>query len=187
MAQTTLQERVDRLEIALERLSGEVEETSRSVRQLSLEMRLFKEEMNKRWGDLANRLGTLVEDIVAPALPQVIKRRLGLELDDIMIRRKRRKGELREEFDVIGIAGDVIFVAEVKSQFKADHVDRFSEKLRRFRELFPEYEDKRLIGVIASLYLDEGVIRYATAKGYYAMGMKGDYMDFLNAEELSAG
>ena len=194
MAQTALQERVDRLEIALERLSGEVEETSRSVRQLSLEMRLFKDEMsefkdemNKRWGDLANRLGTLVEDIVAPALPQVIKRRLGLELDDIMIRRKRRKGELREEFDVIGIAGDVIFVAEVKSQFKADHVDRFSEKLRRFRELFPEYEDKRLIGVIASLYLDEGVIRYATAKGYYAMGMKGDYMDFLNAEELSAG
>ena len=61
MAQTALEGRVGRLEIALERLSGEVEETSRSVRQLSMEMRLFKDEMsdfkdemNRRWG-----LGTL--------------------------------------------------------------------------------------------------------------------------------
>lgn len=154
------------------------------MRDFKDEMRAFKGEMNKRWGDLANRLGTLVEDIVAPALPEVVKRRFNLELEDMMVRRKRRRGELREEFDVIGVVEDKLFVVEVKSQYKTEYVDQFSEKLTRFRALFPEYEDRRLIGVVASLYLDEGVVRYATAKGYYAMGMKGDYMDFLNVEEL---
>ena len=44
------------------------------------EMRAFKEEgreqnreMNRRWGELANKMGTLVEDLVIPSLPRIIK------------------------------------------------------------------------------------------------------------------
>lgn len=191
MPELAVEKRVDRLEIALENLASQVAETSRSVNQLSVEMRAFKNEMrdfknemNKRWGDLANRLGTLVEDIVAPAFPDVIKRRFNLEIEDMMVRRKRRRRELREEFDLIAVVSEKVFVVDVKSQYKSEYVDRFSQKLDRFNRLFPEYGEERIVGVIASLYLDESVVRYATAKGYYAMGMKGDYMDFLNAEEI---
>lgn len=192
MPETAVERRVDRLEIALEQLTSQVSETSRSVNQLSVEMRAFKDEMrafkdgmNKRWGDLANRLGTLVEDIVAPAFPDVIKRHFGSEIEDMMVRRKRRKGALREEFDLIAAVKEDVFVVDVKSQYKSEYVDTFSQKLDRFKGLFPEYGGKGIVGVIASLYLDESVIRYATARGYYAMGMKGDYMDFLNVEEVS--
>lgn len=184
MSELAVNRRVDRLEIVLEQLAVQVNETSRSVNQLSVEMRDFKNEMNKRWGDLANRLGTLVEDIVAPAFPDVIKKRFNLGIEDMMVRRERRKGEQREEFDLIAVMGEMVFVVEVKSQYKSEYVDRFFQKLDRFKELFPEYEGKQIVGVVASLYLDESVIRYATTKGYYAMGMKGDYMDFLNAEEI---
>ena len=202
MPEVEVEKRFDRLEIALEHLASQVDETSRSVNQLSVEMRIFKEEMqtsndemriemrtfknemNRRWGELANRLGTLVEDIVAPAFPDVIKRRFNLEIEDMMVRRKRRKKELRGEFDLIAVVGENVFVVDVKSQYKSDYVDRFSQKLDRFKGLFPEYKEKRIVGVIASLYLDESVIRYATKKGYYAMGMKGDYMDLLNVEEI---
>ena len=194
MPEVAVEKRVDRLEMALEDLASQVFETSRSVNQLSVEMsnfknemRDFKNEMNKRWGDLANRLGTLVEDIVAPAFPDIIKRRLNVEVEDMMVRRKRRKGGFREEFDLIALVAEKVFVVDVKSQYKSEHVDRLSQKLNRFKNLFPEYGNKRIVGVIASLYLDESVIRYATTKGYYAMGMKGDYMDFLNAEEIIQG
>lgn len=51
------------------------------------EMRMFKEEMqtfreetrndrremNKRWGELAASLGTLVKDVVAPSVPRVLR------------------------------------------------------------------------------------------------------------------
>ena len=114
----------------------------------------------------------------------LIKRIFDVEIDDMMVRRKRRKRELRKEFDIIAVVNDMVFVVEVKNQYKAKDVDSFSQKLVRFERLFSEYKDKRIIGVIASLNLDEGVIRYATRKEYYAMGMKGNYMDFLNAEEV---
>ncbi len=198
MSQVAVERRVDRLEVALEQLAQQVdktsrtvEETSRTVRQLSIEMqdfkdemRMFKNEMNKRWGDLANRLGTLVEDIVAPALPEVLKRIFGVEVDDMMVRRKRRKRNVQEEFDVIAVVGEMVFVVDVKSQYQAEYLDKFSQKLGRFEGIFPEYKGKRIVGVIASLYLDKSVIRYATKNHCYAMGMKGDYMDFLNAEEI---
>lgn len=179
-----LARRVDETECQVDRTSRAVEQFSIDMREFKVEMQASKKEMNKRWGDLARKFGTIVEDIVAPALPDVIKRRFDMEIDDMMVRRKRRKGERREEFDIIADVGEMVFVVEVKSQYKAGDIDSFSQKLGRFEGLFPEYKDKRIIGVIASLYLDEGVIRYATRKEYYAMGMKGDYMDFLNAEEI---
>ena len=53
------------------------------------EMRAFKEEgreqnreMNRRWGELANKLGTLVEDLVAPSLPRIISEVLNQEVID---------------------------------------------------------------------------------------------------------
>lgn len=168
----------------VDKTERQVDRTSRAVEQLSIDTQKWKSEMNKRWGDLARKFGTIVEDVVAPALPDLIKRIFDMEIDDMMVRRKRRKGERREEFDIIADVGEMVFVVEVKSQYKAGDIDDFSQKLVRFEGLFPEYKEKRIIGVIASLYLDEGVIRYATRKEYYAMGMKGDYMDFLNAEEI---
>jgi len=29
--------------------------------------------MNKRWGELANKMGTVVEDIVAPSIPRLAR------------------------------------------------------------------------------------------------------------------
>ncbi len=187
---------VNQLSIEMQEFKNEMRHEMRVFRnEMRYEMRVFKDEMqterrafqremNKRWGDLANRLGTLIEDIVAPAFPDVIKRRFSMEIEDMMVRRRRRQGELRDEFDLIADVGENVFVVEVKSRYRSKDVDTFSQKLDRFNRLFPEYKDKRIVGVIASLYLDESVIRYATNKRYYAMGMKGDYMDFLNAQEI---
>ena len=39
----------------------------------------FKKELNKKWGELANKMGTIVEDIVAPGLKGVGARYFGIE------------------------------------------------------------------------------------------------------------
>jgi chromosome segregation ATPase len=152
--------------------------------EVRAEMREFKQEMNRRWGDLADRLGTLVEDIVAPAVPDVIERHFEREVDFIAVRLRRKREELRGEYDVVATAGDMLFVVEVKSRFGLEQVQQFQEKLDRFRGLFPEYAEKRIMGIIASLRLEDEVVQEATHRGFYAMAMKGEYMDLLNAEEL---
>ncbi len=47
--------------------------------------------MNKRWGDLADKMGTLVEDIVAPNMPGVQREFFGLVEPGLMAVRVRRR------------------------------------------------------------------------------------------------
>ena len=43
------------------------------------EMRQWRVQAQKQWGEIANRLGSFVEDIVAPNIPRIGKELLGIE------------------------------------------------------------------------------------------------------------
>ena len=73
----TVAQRVDRLEQVMIELAEQSKITQREVARLSIEMREFKKEMNKRWGELANKMGTLVEDIVAPNISGIAREYFG--------------------------------------------------------------------------------------------------------------
>ena len=78
-------EKLSFLEEILQRAAYYQLQTNISIERLSREMREFKNEMgeykdwpkrqiitmNRQWGDLANKLGTFVEDIVAPIFPKL--------------------------------------------------------------------------------------------------------------------
>jgi hypothetical protein len=158
------------------------------------EMRAFKDEMreevkriNKQWGELANRLGTLVEDIVLPAVRPVIRKYFKCEPELLMANVKRKKGEKREEFDVIAVCENETFLIEVKSKLKPEHAELIKRKAESFKELFPEYSKGKLNLILASLNVDEGVVRALTKEGIYVMAYREwEYFDILNFEEVRA-
>lgn len=159
--------------------------------QKEKEMQEFRErmekqikEMNKKWGDLVNKWGTMVEDIIVPGIPFALERRFGLKVKDISpYRTKRLDGEERE-YDALVIAGDYIFVFFVKSKFRSQHFEEVKEALEEFFKFFPEYKDLKLIPVIAAFNFDKGTVNTATKKGILALQMSGDYLDFVNADKI---
>ncbi len=46
------------------------------MRDFKNEVRRDPKEMNKKWGELASKMGTLVEDIIAPAVRPVMEKYL---------------------------------------------------------------------------------------------------------------
>jgi hypothetical protein len=51
-------------------------------------------------------------------------------------------------------------------------------------EFFPEYAERHFIGAIASLYVDESVVRHGQNQGLLVLGL-GDYMmEVLNEPEF---
>jgi chromosome segregation ATPase len=65
----------DRLESQMDRLEEDTIEFKKEMREFKDEMREFKDEMsnfkresNKQWGALANKMGTIDEDLIAPLL-----------------------------------------------------------------------------------------------------------------------
>ena len=209
-----LEERVSTLEDLVAELmrvsiqtQQEVAQTSRELREFKEEMRAFKNEMlafkeemrafkerieafviemRKEWGELANKMGTMAEDLVAPSVPRILRTVIGCpedRVDSVAVRvRRRRPGtDYMREFDVVAACGDYVLINETKSRLEARDIREFVERLPEVREFFPEYADKKIIGAIASLYVDESLVRFGEKQGLIVLGFGEDVMDVLNS------
>lgn len=181
-----------RTEMSLNRLSEEMREFKDEMREFKDEMTAFKEEsirdrrqMNKQWGELANRLGTLVEDIVAPNLPRIVLELFGCGRPDLFaVRVVRRFGAETREYDAMVVCDTLVLINETKSRLLDAHVDSILDTLGEFPSVYPEYADRRIIGILATLYPEESVIRRASRKGVLVMGMGDDTMQVFNPEAV---
>jgi hypothetical protein len=184
---------VQRTEAQAQRTEAQVERTSRELAEFKVENRAFiaemradRKEMRREWGELANRLGTMAEDLVAPSVPRVLRTVLGIsdtEPDQAVrvFRRSTMDRSLRREFDVVATCGDYMLINETKSKLRFEDITKFVTVLGSVRDFFPEHADKRVIGAIASLYVDDSIVRAGEAAGLVVLGFGEDVMDVLNS------
>ncbi len=203
-----IEARVINLEKMMSQLIQTVEQTSREMREFKDEMREFKDEMrdfkdemrdfkdetrriqremNKKWGELSNKMGTMAEDLVAPSIPRIFSEALGCERQDIdsAVRVKRNHQGVSREFDVVAVCGDYVLVNETKSRLTPDAIANFVQNtLPVVKTFFPEYADKKVVGAIASLYVDKSLVRYGENLGVIVLGFGEDVMEVLNSPDF---
>ncbi|GAB6275005.1 MAG: hypothetical protein STSR0004_18700 [Peptococcaceae bacterium] len=159
--------------------------TEMDIKRRSEEMREFKNTMDKRWGDLARKMGTLVEDIFIPSFDPMIEKYFGLTLKDIMPRRKVRKNEETLELDILAYAGEKAFVVEVKSSpDRVEYVHDFLEKLKTLPDFIPEIKKYQVIPIYAALNMEKSTINLLTKNHIYALIVKGDILEIVNFQEI---
>ncbi|RMG00782.1 MAG: hypothetical protein D6726_10775, partial [Nitrospirae bacterium] len=164
------------------------------------EMREFKEKMdklwerqdeenrrkNKEWSNLAKKMGTIVEDLIAPALRPVLKKYFNCEVTMEGQRMFRRKRGEDFEIDAIAACSGKVFMIEVRATPRSNDIKEILGKSERFFEFFPEYKKKELIVIFGSITFPENIIKHATRKGVYVMGWREwEYMDILNFDEIN--
>lgn len=157
------------------------------------EMKEFKEEMreetrkkNKEWSNLAKKMGTIVEDLIAPALRPVLKKYFNCDVNLEGQRLFRRMDGETYEVDAIAACDDKVFMIEVRSTPRDRDIDEIKEKAERFFYFFPEFRDRSLILIFGSITFPENIIRYATRSGIYVMGWREwEYMDILNFDKIN--
>ncbi len=192
------------LEKSMEEFKDEMKEFKDEMQEFKDEMRAFKSEMqefkdkvdrilddmNKRWGELANKMGTVVEDIIVPAMQEIAKKYFGCDEIDMMadrIVKKHYKDKSKiKEFDALVICGDKVLLNETKVTPRIPSIKKFIEFVRsgEFFEYFPEYRGKKIIPIISALNMSKDVVKYLTKEGIYAMTMNGRYMDIVNFNEI---
>jgi predicted RNase H-like nuclease (RuvC/YqgF family) len=150
-------------------------------------MEADRKEINKQWAYLAKKMGTLDEDLVAPAVRPVLAKYFDCEPLSRSIRNLRRIDGDTFEIDVLASCKDRVFMIEVKSSPKTDHIEEILEKATLFKRFFPEYENKEVIPIFAGITFPENVVKYATRKDLYVMEYKEwEYMDIINFEEVKS-
>ena len=203
MAIATMESRVSSLEALMAELTSNVNRLSIEMREFKDEMREFKDEMseykewsrnqiktmNRQWGDLANKMGTLAEDLVAPSVPRILRDYVGcpesgVEFMTVRFRGKKPTGEM-QEFDVLAGCGNTLLINETKTTLRPNDVDGFIAVLTRAREFVPEYAGRRILGVLASFYIDPTLTRYGERQGLIMLGATDGIMEVRNSPEFS--
>jgi hypothetical protein len=183
----SVEERMDRLESVLTTFIRHTDETI-------AEMRQWRVQSQKQWGEIAQKMGTFVEDIVAPNIPHLARTVFGLggQGDEMLSAPRVRVWHPTDpsrvrEFDYIYATRRGWIVVESRNSPKLHDIDQFRELLGEVHEYFPQYAAFPLRPIFASLSVPEHVVKYCTRHGIYALGMGPESMQLLNLAELPIG
>jgi len=160
-------------------------EADRRLEETRREMRESSKASDRRWGKLANKMGTLAEDIVAPGIPAILRTVFGSEVQpELTVRAKRRHqndpGRMRE-FDVTANSGDLFLLSETRSRLTPEDVRELVAFLPEARAFLPEAVGKRLVGAVASFYVDPSLVAAGERHGLLVLGLSTGLMEILNS------
>ncbi len=186
-----------RTEKSLDRLSETQRRTEEALRELKEAQKKTEETLresealwNKRWGELARKMGTMAEDILIPGFPKITDA-LGFEVTEMAARVRIGPRDRWKEYDAVVWAEkdgeEVVFVAEVKSKLRAEDFNDFRSKLEFFAEHAKRAKGRRIIPVMATFNPEPDLVNLATKRKVLLVGMSGAYVEALNPEVVSNG
>ncbi len=145
------------------------------------------QELRTMIGQLGNRLGDFVEEMVRPAVVRLFRER-GFDVRQVLreITAYDDQGQFVMEVDLLAVNTNTAFAVECKSRCSADDVSEHLDRLSNFKSCFPRYRDVQLFGAIAAMVMPDAVARYAYRKGLYVLAQSGDTIVIRNDDQFRA-
>ena len=154
-------------------------ETDKRMRETDRKL----QETTKNVDSLTGKWGKFVEGLVAPAAERLFRER-GIRVDRVYQRARARKNGEGMEIDVLAVDGEHAVLIEVKSTLGIDDVREHIDRLGKFKRFFPEYADRKAVGAVAGIVIDEGVDRFAYKNGLFVIAQSGDTVRVLNDDKF---
>jgi len=175
---------------ALTALSDKTEYSFSQVDKALTELSQQVKETTKQMGEQSRRMGTLVEDIVAPDMLRILRQVANIpeEVEGIInVRHKEFYGgkDLNGhphmlELDAIARCGDYALINETKTTLRPEDVKDFVVRLAIVRDYFPQLVGKKIIGAVSSLWIDESLRKQATRQGLLVLALGEGMLQLQN-------
>ena len=162
-----------------EEVTKQQEETNKQIERTSIKV----EQLNETVNALTGKWGRFVEGLVAPGAVRMFNEK-GIEVHQTYQRIDAQKNGDTMEIDVLVVNDEYAIAISVKSTLSVDDVDSHIECLTNFREFFPYLADKKLLGAVAGIVIDEGAGKYAYRKGLFVIAQSGETVNILNDEKF---
>jgi len=147
-----------------------------------VELKKRNKELHEEIGGIGKSNGAFAEEFFYRGLKKSM--RLGdiqFHTIDRGIQRYRKKVNQRAEYDIILINKDTIVIVEVKYRLTKKKVIKFyNNSLKKFKKLFPMYEDFKIFGAVAFLSDLENASDVAKDYGLYVLGQAGNNVKIIN-------
>ncbi len=157
-------------------LSASQKETDRQMKETDRRLRKLDDLFTGQWGKL-------MEALVKGDLVELLNTR-GIQVNGIAKEHERRWNGKQYEFDIIAINGDEVVVVEVKTTLKLKDLEKFTEKLKVFKQILPEYRDRTVYGAVAYLKANEGTEGNSENRGLFVIRATGSSASIINAKNF---
>jgi len=127
------------------RLDKRFEETDRQLKELG-----------KQIGGLGRKFGIFTEGMAFPSMRRILREKFNMEYFSPNVE-VHKNGETME-IDLLSYANENIkevYIVEIKSRLKEEHIQEMLRDLKRFPRFFPEHRDKALYGIIAAVHVSQ--------------------------------
>jgi len=106
---------------------------------------------------------------------------VGQEPDRVAIRVKQRGPDGQpKEFDAYAVTEDLVFLNSTKATLRSADVDAFIAEIATLHDYLPEYRDLRLVGILATLAVEESVLSYAEKQVFLVFAVGDEIMEVKN-------
>ena len=161
-AQRRTEERLNQLAVRVDQLAEAQRRTEKEIEKLTKGLESLKKEV----GGLAHTVGYRLEDEAIKALPELLKRDIGIE---IIGRLKRDYIEITPgKYIEVNIWGtgringeEYVVIGEARSQLKKSDIDDFIKKVNAIKKYIP----KEQVKILVTYQTSPLVRRYAEEKG----------------------
>lgn len=144
-----------------------------------------RRDFNKRMAELSDSMGTLVEDMVAPNGERIAGQIFPDDPVQFELQRlRRRKGGESMELDLVVVGSRHAMVVEAKRTIRPEDPDAFLEKLKRFKEFFPEYSAHQIIPVMASINIEPSIISNLNTRKVYGLAFGDETFELINLHQF---
>ena len=158
------------------------QKTEAAIASFTKETKVSQKQLRRELGGIGRTQGEIAEDLFGRSLiPLMIKREIVLEQ---VAQRLKKPGT--KEYDVVGLNSTKVVLLEVKTKLRQQDVEDFlNEKLAAFRQDFPKYSDRDIIGAVGALVVKKEVSDYATSNGLYVFAQNGeDNAEIVNSPDF---
>jgi hypothetical protein len=135
-------------------------ETSALMNQYTLERTASRKDLDARFKEtnriisgIGEKFGSFTEGLAYPSLRKILQKNYGIDNTSANVLKRFPNGT-EIELDAFGYTNGSVnnaVVVEVKSHLRSEHIYKFTELLKNFKTSFPEYKEKHLFGIIATV------------------------------------
>ncbi len=162
-------------------------EIAKAQKETDRQLKESQKDTNQRIAQLnelfTGQWGKLMEAFVKGDLVKLLQER-NIDVNDICSNREKTFEGQKYEFDIIAINGKETVAVEVKTTLRLKDLTYFLKKLKTFKKMFPEYEDKKIYGAMAFIKVNEGADRRAEKDGLFVIQAVGDSGSIINAKHF---
>ncbi|WP_006788860.1 hypothetical protein [Thiorhodospira sibirica] len=152
------------------------QETERLIKESAKETERLIKQLSKNLGDIGNRLGEFVEQMVAPAVVRVFRDQ-GIEVHAVYPNISAKRNGVELEIDLLVVNDGALIGVECKSKLVEAHIDAHLERLSNLKRVLPIYKDHQVMGAVAGMVVEEKVAKYALQQGLYVLRPNGEQID----------